>query len=485
MLALITALVSALLAGAVALSRMKRQRRLRDETRGLYRLLIEEGEGLESALADRLPEAEQIGHLPPLPGSKPWAAGDEVLGLAQKAAEAMDQLPIVRMAMSEERWDEARQRLDLLLATVHETNTGLRILEERLAALDRTWGLPATAAVLLQRARGRKRPATADETTGGVEEAVAKAEAALSAHVGMPAEARAAANRDLAKALGALDDWMSARERRPRIVDLVRTETPVLMERVEDAGIRKHPDALPRLAAMRRDMAKAGEALDAGRPDVAERLGRQVRDRGQRLLKDLQAGILPIPGDHAFDKRTLAIQAGAPAVIVGLLASATSSQLAWMGPATDRINGRAEVVQGAPARVTSKLREGLGADKLTDGRPETAWIAAQTLLDGPVAVIGLKEATPLASISVLPCAVPAAPCTWEVDVSADRRSWFTVGSATGTGARSPDGATWGTVTLDATASWRLIRIRPLAWGKSGVGIFEVRAWRRAPSPGSR
>ncbi|MBM3260374.1 MAG: discoidin domain-containing protein [Candidatus Sericytochromatia bacterium] len=476
--ALIMALAAAALALAAALSRMTRQRRMRDDVRAHYRLVLDEGEQLESELADRLQEAEVVAHLPPLPGGRPWAAGDEVLGMAQKVAEGLEQLSIVRFAMSESRWQEARQRLDLLLGAFHEAATGLRILEERIAGLDRVWGLPATSAILLQRARGRRKPGQSEEAPADVEEAVASAEDALAAHVGMEAFVRAEANRKLASALADFDGWHVARDRRARIVDLVRTETPVLVERIEDAGVRRHPEAASRVANIRKDLQAATESLDAGRPDHAERRGRRARDRGQRLLKDLQAGILPAPGDQRIDRRTIAIQALVPAFIVGLLVSAITQRVGHLVPGLNRAADPAEVARGAPARVTSVLREGMGADKLTDGRPETAWMAGQALLDGPVAVVGLRVAAPLASISVLPCSVPSGRCTWEVDVSTDSRTWYTAGSASGQGARSPANAAWGTVTLDATTSWRLIRIRPVDWGKSGVGIFEVRAWRR-------
>ncbi|MEB3297883.1 MAG: discoidin domain-containing protein [Candidatus Sericytochromatia bacterium] len=474
--ALIMALLAAAAAFAAAMARMGRQRRLRAEGTSRYLDVARQGEALVKDLDELLPFAEVVAWLPPLPGSRPWAAGDEVLILKQQAGEGLDRLATVRSALAQGRWAEASRLMDLVQGMFQEAQTTLHILQERLGAMDNLWALPATAAVLLQKARVRTgRP----EAHPRAEEAVAEAESAMAAHVTLSPAERASGSRRLALALGLRDLALTARARQPRIVDLVRTEAPILLERLEDAGAMQVGNAAERLGALRRELVDAVSALDDHRLEDAEVLARQVRDRGHRLLAELEAGILAAPETGAAKSRTLIIQALVPAFLVGLIASAMTTRIGHMLPVRGPADRRPlNVAQGAPTRATSELTEDLGAANLTDGRLETAWVARQTLLDSPVAVIGLPKPVPLASISVLPLAVPPSACTWEIDVSTDHRRWVTVGRTTGAGAPRPEEAAWGTVTPEGSASWQFIRIRPLDWGRSGVGVFEIRAWTR-------
>lgn len=175
--------------------------------------------------------------------------------------------------------------------------------------------------------------------------------------------------------------------------------------------------------------------------------------------------------------RELALQGVVPGLLMAVIILAVASRLYGLDLGTEK-SFDPNVALHAPALATSRADEQQGPNNLTDGDLETPWIAAQTLQDGPVAVVLLRKATPLSRVAVLPLAVPAGTCHWAVDLSADRRTWYEAGEAGGKGARRPTEAGWGAVTVPSTESWKFVRVRPLDWGRSGVGIFELRAFRR-------
>jgi hypothetical protein len=106
-----------------------------------------------------------------------------------------------------------------------------------------------------------------------------------------------------------------------------------------------------------------------------------------------------------------------------------------------------------------------------DGRPYTEWNARGGVGPTTTLTIDLGTAKTLTKVDLLPDASPVVDCFFNVDVSADGKTWRTVGAGKGTG--SKDTPAWGTATFDAETS-RWVRIVPTSWGTSWVAVWEVR-----------
>lgn len=134
---------------------------------------------------------------------------------------------------------------------------------------------------------------------------------------------------------------------------------------------------------------------------------------------------------------------------------------------------------GKPTRASHALDVAHGGHNAVDGDLGTAWASGASLAEAQGLVIDLKAKQTVGKVMILPQAAPAGLCRWEVDVSEDSWTWTRLGKGAARGGPSQVKSEWGTTDLPDGTVTRWLRVRPVSWGRSGVAVFEIRAF--APS----
>lgn len=420
--------------------RLRHRRLLLRKLREKYLSALEDCEALSREL-EELEEIAQIAALAqPAPGGRPLGAPLELVRLREDLRHADESLMQTEGAWEHQHFDQVNARLIALWVQLDSLRGSIAIFRQRLA-----------------------------EATPSVSER--DAAAALADHARQEREAREPGQDDIRKR--------------------IERELPRLMSRAEarvDAG---GPWAMERLAEIQRALHDARSALDAGDLVAADRQSRRARAQALRLVRLVEIGLvqgsLPAGGLVASVRAALH-EAGVP---VGPAIGWTAAAMAFSAFMAFQVVGRltgstvevlttsGNLALSKPTRASHALDLRHGPDKAVDGNLSTAWISGASLADAQGLVIDLKAKQTLGKVMLLPQAAPSGLCRWEIDVANDSWTWTRLGHGAARGGPTAGGSEWGATDLPDGTVARYVRIRPLAWGRSGVAIFEIRAF--APS----
>ncbi len=479
-------------------------RRLHGEVRALR-------DDLEARL-DALEDACHVAGLaPPEGGSKPSDAADRLVELTESLRRADDEFEAFEAAWSEGQFTAARERLMAGLQKVDgsqgwarrlaievdkhlerfASDPGWRALEE---LASREW--KATGEVLAAAAAAPGHGALADpgfrmqllahaESLAEALDRTLVARRQIVAAGADPLERVEAAKRAalaLARLIGFKDHIPGAGAIQARVGE----QLPRVLGEAHDALDGTGDRLLSQLRAIESLGREAETALERGDLWAADVLGRRAVTGARNLARWFAVGIVDAPtwGGRGIAGTAFAVLESALLPPVGTLAAFGVSLLlgAGLGGAIGHaLTGSSEVMESQgnlaldrPAAASSELDAAHGAAMAFDGDPATAWESGESLQDPQWITVDLRHLAPIHAVEVLPLAAPRSSCLWAADVSTDGSTWRTLGQATSLGA--PQHSAWGRVVAPRGTLARLVRVRPIDWGKSGVGIEEIRVF---------
>ncbi|MBU6427995.1 MAG: discoidin domain-containing protein [Cyanobacteria bacterium REEB65] len=473
------------------------------------RRLLRHVESLREELAERIDELEEACRVadlaPPLLGMKPSNAGDRWIDL-REGLRRIDEMVLE----FEADWERGQFVLGGASLAAAEQGLGNRIGEARLLAsqVERDGSrfgeqvafaaLQGRSSAAIARIRGSL-PKAADPGFGaanGIAAAVIRyvdrldAEFALGL-ANLQDPSNLALNRsETARGVAALVSKQEALgdmlQRVPEVQARICEQWPRVRGEVHDALELTDGRFAHNLAVLDAVAEQARQDLEVGDLVRADRQIRRAISRSKQLARWFVLGILDAP--------TWGLRG--PLGVVAELLEAARLPLVWtltvlglgmaiaavlggvLGHALDSsgeiLNSRGNIALFCATRSSGDLDRAHDSAMAVDGNLSTAWESGTSLEDRQWLILDLGHWRSIAKIDVLPFAVPGATCRWAVDASGDGASWQSLGQAVGWGDRQDPH--WGKLVIPGGIRVRLLRIRPLDWGFSGVGIFEVRVF---------
>lgn len=494
MLSALFAALGVLVAGGWSVASLRRRLRMLQELRRLHRQIWRLRDDLEGRLDD-LEEACQVAALaPPEPGLRASDAAERLLELREGLRNADAELEEFESAWTEGAYEGAREQLMEAVERIDAGQGAVRILQaeverkaERFAAPE-GWAVVARRALAARRAAGEAvgpdLAACADRLVGQLDQAIGDREAQVRAGAGALELAEAA--KRAAWALSRLERLVAEIPREAAIRTDVLERWPRILGEARDALAQaggRLSEALGEAEALGEEASAALAEGDLPRARIA--VTRAIA-RARQLARWFVVGIVDAPtwGGRGLGAVVFALLEAARLPPVGTLA-VMGVGLVLAGAVCGTIGHALQVPSvvyvasgdlalGRPALASSTLDPAHGAAMAFDGDRRTAWEPGASLEDPQWLAVDLGKPSRIDAIEVLPVAAPASRCRWAVDVSGGDGSWLTLGTASIWA--TPRGTTWGRVVAPAGTVARLVRIRPIDWGVSGVAIAEVRVF---------
>ncbi len=479
-------------------------RRLHGEVRALR-------DDLEARIDDLGDACRVAGLAPPEGGSKPSEASDRLVELKEGLRRADDEFEAFEAAWSEGQFAAARDRLAAGLQKVDgsqglarrlaievekhlerfSSDAGWRALEDLASGEWKATGEALAAAASAPGHGALADPgfrklllAHAESLAGSLDHALVARRQIVDAGAG-PLE-RVEAAKQCAFALSRLVGFKEHITEAGPIHARVTEQWPRVLGEAHDALDDTGDHLASQLRAIESTGREAEAALERGDLAVADILGRRAVAAARDIARWFALGIVDAPtwGGRGLGGAAFAVIESAQLPPVGTLAAFGVSLLlgAGLGGAIGHaLTGSSEVMESTgnlalerPAAASSELDAAHGAAMAVDDDRSTAWESGESLQDPQWITVALRRLGPIREVEVLPLAAPASRCLWAVDVSANGSIWQTLGQATSLGA--PRDSAWGKVIAPAGTLARFVRVRPIDWGKSGVGIEEIRVF---------